>query len=188
MHIISADGTELQSLTDSVEIRGAPCWSPDGKWIVTGGDDGSGPGLFKIPADGSAPVRLPAKPGINPVWSPDGTLIVYAGTTVSRLAPLLAVRPDGRSFELPLIGVGAGTGINRPHHRFMPDGKDLIYLRGLDPGQDFWLLDLTTGRTKLLARLGHGTSTSFDVTPDGKQIVFDRVRENSDIVLIDRPS
>jgi hypothetical protein len=26
---------------------------------------------------------------------------------------------------------------------------------------------------------------SFDVTDDGKQIVFDRVRENSDIVLID---
>jgi len=26
---------------------------------------------------------------------------------------------------------------------------------------------------------------TFDITPDGKQIVFDRVRENSDIVLID---
>jgi hypothetical protein len=26
---------------------------------------------------------------------------------------------------------------------------------------------------------------SFDVTADGKAIVFDRVRENSDIVLID---
>jgi hypothetical protein len=26
---------------------------------------------------------------------------------------------------------------------------------------------------------------SFDVTPDGKQIVFDRLRDNSDIVLID---
>jgi serine/threonine protein kinase len=188
LHIISADGTELQSLTDSVEVRGAPGWSPDGKWIVTGGDDASGPGLFKIPAEGGVPVRLPAKAGLNPVWSPDGTLIVYAGTTISRFAPLLAVRPDGHPFELPPIGVGAGTGINRPHHRFMPDGKGLIYLRGLDPGQDFWLLDLTTGKTKLLARLGHGTSISFDITPDGRQIVFDRVRENSDIVLIDRPS
>jgi hypothetical protein len=26
---------------------------------------------------------------------------------------------------------------------------------------------------------------SFDVTPDGKTILFDRVQENSDIVLID---
>jgi hypothetical protein len=28
---------------------------------------------------------------------------------------------------------------------------------------------------------------SFDVSPDGKQIVFDRYRQNSDVVLIDLP-
>jgi hypothetical protein len=27
---------------------------------------------------------------------------------------------------------------------------------------------------------------TFDVTPDGKRIVFDRLRDNSDIVVIDR--
>jgi hypothetical protein len=32
-----------------------------------------------------------------------------------------------------------------------------------------------------------GEKRAFDITPDGKQIVFDRVRENSDIVLIDLP-
>jgi hypothetical protein len=28
---------------------------------------------------------------------------------------------------------------------------------------------------------------TFDITPDGKHIVFDRLRDNSDIVLIDLP-
>jgi hypothetical protein len=28
---------------------------------------------------------------------------------------------------------------------------------------------------------------SFDVSPDGKTILFDRYRENSDVVLIDLP-
>ena len=188
LHTISGDGAEFQPLTDAIDVRGAPCWSPDGKWIVTGGNDELGPGLFKIPAQGGTPIRLPAKPGLNPVWSPDGTLIVYAGTTVSRYAPLLGVRPDGRPFELPPMVVGAGSGVNLAHHRFTPDGKGLIYLRGLDPGEDFWLFDLTTGDTRLLARLGHGTSMSFDITPDGRQIVFDRVRENSDIAIIDLPN
>jgi hypothetical protein len=187
LHTISADGAEFQPLTDSIDVRGAPSWSPDGKWIITGGDDAAGPGLFKIPAAGGAPIRLPAKAGLNPVWSPDGSLIVYAGRTMSRFAPLLAIRPDGGAFELPAIGVGAGRGINRAHHRFTPDGKGLVYLRGLGPGEDFWLLDLTTKQTKLLARLGHGTSESFDITPDGREIVFDRVRVNSDIVVIDLP-
>lgn len=188
LYIISTDGADFKPLTDTIDVRGAPCWSPDGRWIVTGGNDASGPGLFKIPAEGGAPIRLPGTPGLNPVWSPDGTLIVYAGTTMSRFAPLLGVRPDGRSVELPPIGIGAGKGINWAHHRFTPDGKGLIYLQGLDPGEDFWFLDLTTRQTKLVARLGHGTSISFDITPDGRQIVFDRVRENSDIVLIDLPN
>jgi hypothetical protein len=30
------------------------------------------------------------------------------------------------------------------------------------------------------------TTRTFDITPDGRQIVFDRQRENSDIVLIER--
>jgi hypothetical protein len=35
------------------------------------------------------------------------------------------------------------------------------------------------------ARSGHHSTKSFDVTPDGTQIVFDGVRDISDVVLID---
>ena len=53
---------------------------------------------------------------------------------------------------------------------------------------DFWLLDLATSNRRQLARLGnHGGQRTFDVTPDGKWIVFDRLRQNSNIVLIDVP-
>jgi hypothetical protein len=34
--------------------------------------------------------------------------------------------------------------------------------------------------------MNKGVMRTFDVTPDGKAIVFDRLRENGDIVLIDR--
>jgi len=53
---------------------------------------------------------------------------------------------------------------------------------------DFWLEDLE-GKTKThLAHLsGRYATLSFDITPDGKRIVFDRVNDNSDIVLIDIP-
>jgi WD40 repeat protein len=188
LYRISADGAEIQPLAPDLDVRGAPCWSPDGKWIITGGQNASGAGLFHIPAAGGAAVRLSAKPGINPVWSPDGGLIVYTGNTISRTASLLAIRPDGSPFELPPLVVGAGRWINRAHHRFTPDGKGLVYLRGFGPGEDFWLFDLVTKQTRLLAGLGHGTSTTFDITPDGRQIVFDRIRENSEVVLIDLPN
>ena len=61
-----------------------------------------------------------------------------------------------------------------------------MYAQGPFPAQDFWLLDLTTKKSRQLSRFNNSAATrSFDVTADGKQIVFDRVRENSDIVLID---
>ena len=62
----------------------------------------------------------------------------------------------------------------------------LVYAQGPFRAQDFWLLDLEKKTSRQLTRLNNSAATqSFDVTADGKQIVFDRVRENSDIVLID---
>jgi serine/threonine protein kinase/Tol biopolymer transport system component len=184
LHLLSADGAEFQPIADAIDIQGTGCWSPDGKWIVTGGTDAAGPGLFKIPAESGSPVRLAAGPALNPVWSPDGSLIVYAGTNVRSFAPLLAVRPDGTAVRLPEISVrrlGARA-------RFLPDGKGLIYMQGLLASQDFWLLDLTTMKSRRLTKLeNRAAMPTFDIAPDGKQIVFDRVRDNSDVLLIDLP-
>ena len=70
--------------------------------------------------------------------------------------------------------------------RFLPDGSGLVYMQGLRPSQDFWLLDLATMTTRELTRLDiTDTMNSFDITPDGKRIVFDRLVEGSDIVLIE---
>ena len=182
LHVLSADGAELQSLADSIDVQGSACWSPDGKWIVTGGRDTTGPGLFKIPIETSSPVRLVAGPAINPEWSPDGQLIVYTGTNVRSGAPLLAIHPDGSKADFPTITVRRlGERV-----RFLREGKSLIYMQGLGTSQDFWLLDLATMKSRPLTRLqNHGAMRTFDITPDGKQIVFDRLRENSDVVYIE---
>lgn len=73
-------------------------------------------------------------------------------------------------------------------YRFLPNGSGLVYLPFLQ-SLDFWLLDFATKTPRQLTRLtNQGVLRTFDMTPDGKQIVFDRSRENSDIVLIDLPS
>jgi Tol biopolymer transport system component len=182
LHVLSADGGDLQSLAEPIDIRGAVCWSPDAKWITAGGIDDRGPGLFKIPLDRGASVRLIAGTARDPVWSPSGDLIVYTGQNISVDAPLLAIRPDGTNVELPAIRLR----VEGKRYRFLPNGLALVYAQGPFPAQDFWLLDLATKKSRQLSRLHNsGATQSFDVTADGKQIVFDRVRQNSDIVLID---
>lgn len=182
LHVLTADGAELQPLAESIDVRGAAGWSPDGQWIVTGGVGAGGQGLFKIPVAGGEAVRLVQGFAFNPVWSPEGGMIFYAGPNVGPDSPLLAVSPEGAAIGLPQIQTSySGEGF-----RFLPNGKGVVYMRGLYR-RDFWLLDLATKQTRLLTKLTDpGAMRSFDITPDGTRIVFDRSRENSDLVLIDR--
>jgi Tol biopolymer transport system component len=180
--VVSADGAGHQSMAGAIDVRGTPSWSPDSEWIITGGSDAQGAGLFKIPVAGGAPTRLATGSAFDPVWSPDGTLIVYSALQTAT-APLLAVRPDGTAVSLPGLRVPTGGG---GRARFLPDGKGLVYLQGSVGKQDFWLLDLATMKSRRLTRLSNpAVTTTFDIAPDGSSIVFDRVREHSDIVLID---
>jgi dipeptidyl aminopeptidase/acylaminoacyl peptidase len=48
LHVLSADGAQLRELSENVDARGSASWSPDGRWIVTGGSEAGVPGLFKI--------------------------------------------------------------------------------------------------------------------------------------------
>ena len=65
LYLMSADGTNVRLLTDAFQVRGAPSWSPDGEWIVVGGDEGTGSRIFKVPADGGTPVRLVENPVVS---------------------------------------------------------------------------------------------------------------------------
>jgi Tol biopolymer transport system component len=187
--IMSADGTNSRTLAASIDItgvagQGTVDWSPDGAWIVTGGSDEQGAGLFKIPADGGAPVRLVKGEARGPVWSPKGDLIVY-GTPFAGAGgrdSLRGVTSDGTPVQIPEVGVRLGGA-----HRFLRSGAGLVYLPGVE-SKDFWLVDLASKKIRQLTDLSdRGYLNTFDITPDGKHLVFDRSRQNSDVVLIDLP-
>ena len=182
LQTLSADGADVRPLAPSIDVTSTASWSPDGKWIVAGGVDEKGQGLFKIPVDGGAAVRIASGTISNPVLSPDGSIIVYTGPVVGITGPLLIVRENGTSVEVPGIQVRTG-GVR---YRFLPGKQQLVYLPGsMVARENFMFLDLSTKSNRQLSNFDTRLISTFDITPDGKQIVFDRLRENSDIVLID---
>ena len=187
LHCVGADGSAPTVLAESLDVRGAASWSPDGKWIAIAARAPQGMRVYKVPVDGGAPIQLVDSVSANPVWSPDGKVILYSGTPRGRSVPVSAVSPEGERLPLPsgpLVVDRLGDS-----YRFLPDGKQLVVKLGGFRRQDFWLLDLSTGRRRRLTRLGAGEAiNAFDVAPNGREIVFEWARENSDVALIELPT
>ena len=185
LKILTKDGSNSRDVPSSIDVKGVPDWGPDDNSIVTGGADEQGKeGLFIIPIEGGTPRTLTDGFSSNPVCSADGSLIVYAGAQVRATQPLLGVRPDGTAVPLPPIFVPARFA----GHRFVPGSTSLVFMQSHTGYDEFWMLDLLTGEKR---QVGHVTGPDgirgFDITPDGKRIVFDRHHENSNIELIERP-
>jgi Tol biopolymer transport system component len=182
LYVMNADGTNARPLAASLDVRDAPSWSPDGKFIAVAADEGDGSRLFKVPVDGASPVRLVDSLSRLPVWSPDGSLILYAPPSQAGGYAVKAVTPEKQPHPLPDMWALRGG----DRYRFLPGGRQVVALLGDYPRQNFWMVDLETGQRRQLTNLKPGYSIgSFDVSSDGRQILFDRVRQNSDIVLID---
>ena len=63
-----------------------------------------------------------------------------------------------------------------------------MLLRGDIQHKDLWQIDLATGAERQLTRLPADFDIrDFDVSPDGHEVVLERMQERSDVVLIDLP-
>ena len=86
-----------------------------------------------------------------------------------------------------LIIAAAALGLVRVILHLVAIRKTLITLQGTAPNQNFFRLDLETGEQRQLTGfdLKSGSAVqNFDISPDGKHIVFDRLRNHADIVLM----
>ena len=183
LYVMNADGTGARRIADELDVRGAPAWSPDGQWLAVAANRDGEPQLFKIPVDGGTPVLLVKEYSTDPIWSPSGQFLVYSGADVGTTFSVKAVSADGAPRPLPNLILTRGA------RRLAFLGDDaLVIMKGDISHKEFWLVDLETGRERQLTNLGREFAIGdFDVSPDGREIIFDRAREESDIVLFDLP-
>lgn len=183
LYIIDRDGSHPRIIADSLPLRGNPAWAPDGQSIVTAVVRDEEPRLSSIFLNGARPLPLVAEYSVDPVWSPDGRFFVYSGADIGTTFPLRGAGRDGRPYPLPTLILTRGA----RHVVFSSDGQSLVALRGDFDHKDFWLIDLRTGAERMLAKLpAEFVIGDFDIAPDGSEILFDRVQENSELALIER--
>jgi serine/threonine protein kinase/Tol biopolymer transport system component len=177
---------ELKQLTFG-KIDGRPSCTPDGKWVVYDGTASTDNlwHIFKVPADGGAPVELTQGRCYEPALSPDGALMAYfkyEGQGATRRQKFVVQKLEGgapvQEFEAPPDSKELG---------WAPDGRGLTYIHN------------TTGNTRniYMQPLASGAPvqlTHFDSEPayvyayawsrDGKKFAITRARyDDTDVVL-----
>jgi Tol biopolymer transport system component len=137
-----------------------------------------------VPINGAAPAPLVQEYSIDPAWSPDGRFAVYSGPDIGTTFSLRAVTADAAAHPLPALTLTRGS----RHLVFLSGGRSLVLLRGEIQHKNLWRIDLDTGAEQQLTKFTNDFGIrDFDISPDGREVVLERVQERSDVLLMDLP-
>jgi eukaryotic-like serine/threonine-protein kinase len=104
-----------------------PEWTPDGSSIIAISVRDGKSGIWRIPADGSAPPQLLHDPQVEPfeaIISPDSQWLVYRSAPGDRLSrDIIAVPLTGERKEQPIVV----SPFSETQPRISPDGRWLAY-------------------------------------------------------------
>ena len=184
LYVMQADGTDPRIVSTSLNLQGAPAWASDGNSITTAADDHGTPHLFRVPIDGGSPTPLVREYSIDPAWAPDGSYVVYSGADIGTTFRLKAATPDAAPHSLPPLTLTRGA----RHVAFLRGQPALVFLRGDIQHKNLWVVDLNTGAERQLTNFPADFDIrDFDISPDGREVVLERVQERSDVVMLDLP-
>ena len=183
LYVMKADGTNARVVADSLNLQGDPAWARDGRSITSAVVERGVPHLFRIPIDGRPATVFVGEYSVDPAWSPEGGFAVYSGPDIGTTFSVKAVTAAAAPHPLRALTLTRGA----RHLAFLPGGRSLVVLRGEIQHKDLWLIDLETGAERQLTNLPPEFDIrDFDISPDGHEVVLERVQERSDVVLLDR--
>jgi len=182
LYTMQADGTNARVVTDSLDLQGNPAWSPDDQSITITVVEHGTPHLFRIPVDGHTPALIVREYSVDPTWSPDGRFVVFSGPDIGTTFSLGAVASNQEPYPLPALTLTRGS----RRVVFLPGRRSLLFLRGEIQHKNLWLIDLKSGAERQLTHLAPAFDIQdFDISPDGREVVIERVEERSNLVLLD---
>jgi Tol biopolymer transport system component len=182
--MMQVDGTNARIVSNSLALQGAPAWAPDGQSITSAADDHGVPHLFRVPVDGHSPTLFVKEYSVDPAWAPDGRFVAYSGPDIGTSFSVKAVTAEAAAHPLPALTLTRGA----RHLAFVSGGRALVFLRGEIQHKNLWLVDLHTGAERQLTNLSPDFEIrDFDISPDGREVVLERVQARSDVELLDLP-
>ncbi len=185
LYAMGSDGSGAHIVSDSLELRGAPAWAPDGRSILSAAEDKGVPHLFRIPLEENTPTPFIGAYSVDPIWSPDGRIVIYSGPDIGTKFAIKAATAESADHPLPELFLTRGA----RHLALLPGGRKLVFLQGEIQHKNLWTVDLETGVMQQLTHMpAEFDVRDFDLSADGAEAILERAQARSDVVLIERPS
>lgn len=179
--MMNVDGTGFRPVPDSSSASGA-CWSPDGKYILFEGGDGSGLKTKLYDVNTNRTRALAADVGAPFVWREDSQRFVAIAHDNNGMARMvwfsMAEKGPLAEVKLPVNGITPCSG----QLLWVPRTDDVVFV-GSEPGHN--------GADVYAVESGevHPITTSHDVVgfglePDGSTLVWARAGKNPRYILL----
>ena len=183
LYTMGSDGSRLRIVSDSLQLRGAPAWEPDGKSITSAAEENGVPHLFRISLQEKKPAPLVSVYSVDPVWSPDGRFVIYSGADIGTKFTVKAATAENSAHTLPPLELTRGA----RHLVLLPGGRKLVFLQGEIQHKNLWMVDLESGAMQQLTQIPADFDVrDFDISGDGREAILERAQARSHVVAIDR--
>jgi Tol biopolymer transport system component len=175
IYVVAADGSGLQTLTQSAGEESTPLWSPDGQRIAFRYSEEVDQWRVQVMnRDGSGLVELTQLPGWGGLagWSPDGRSLLFANNFVP------GQHPD--AFDIYTLDIESGAIYNLTDNPFSdyypmwsPDGQQITFTSDRDGNEEIYVM-AADGSNLTRLTFDNGRDWPAIWSPDGHQIAFNR--------------
>jgi hypothetical protein len=179
-HLLSKDDIfpgRTSVIPEALDIRFGPAWSADGHTIayvaIASGDVGDLQLNLMDTHSHKKETVYEGKMGDNPLWSPDGHKILLHSKQSLQVFDVntrtMKTIVNAQEVVEPPKGQERSEEIY-PYSFWSMDSQSVIFnIDGINRGGDF-VINLNSGNVR---RLDNGSLTIYQITPDGKQLIYD---------------
>jgi Tol biopolymer transport system component len=184
LYAMASDGSNAKAVADSLDLQGSPAWTPDGELITTAANNNGVLYLYNVPVAGGSPALFVREYSTDPAWAAGERFVLYSGRDIGTTFSVKGATAEGAQVPLPALTLTRGA----RHLALLRGGNSLVVLRGEIQHKNLWVIDLKTGAQRQLTALPPDFDVrDFDISPDGREIVLERLQQRSDIVLMYLP-
>lgn len=172
--VARSDGSDAATITTDEFVDASPAWGPNGAEIAFASKRADEWDIYITTLDGQVtPLDLSATSNdIDPAWSPDGSSLAFASDRDGDFELYVLENLAG---DTPSVVQVTRNGVDDRRPSWSPGGTALAYESARGVTWDVRQVDIATGDDRQLTA-SFDSDLSPDYHPNGKQILFTRVR------------